>query len=154
MGAHSSLSLPGVTKLPFQSRPAKMTTILYTCQSATSTTKRAKSMGMALFFLASLPFQRVSLLSFIFAIALLIVPLSKAEKKFESNEAYRTFKQQLFHDSLCHIFSSLKPGMVQPEILRCPDGHLRRVIFGLGPYIADYPEQVLVSGIRSGWCPR
>ncbi|KAG1838854.1 hypothetical protein DFJ58DRAFT_718665 [Suillus subalutaceus] len=25
-------------------------------------------------------------------------------------------------------------------------------LFGLGPYIADYPEQVLLSGIVTGWC--
>jgi hypothetical protein len=28
------------------------------------------------------------------------------------------------------------------------------VIFGIGPYIADYPEQVLLTGIVSGWCPQ
>ena len=39
-------------------------------------------------------------------------------------------------------------------MVRCPDGHFRRVIYSLGPYIADYPEQVLLSGIVSGWCPK
>ena len=34
--------------------------------------------------------------------------------------------------------------MTTPEIARCADGHLRRVIYGLGPYIADYPEQVIL----------
>ncbi|KAJ6598504.1 hypothetical protein B0H10DRAFT_1959424 [Mycena sp. CBHHK59/15] len=29
-----------------------------------------------------------------------------------------------------------------------------RVIYGLGPYIADYPEQVLLTSIVQGWCPR
>lgn len=43
--------------------------------------------------------------------------------------------------------------MSTPHITRCPDGHFRRVIYGLGPYIADYPEQVLASCIVSGWCP-
>ena len=32
------------------------------------------------------------------------------------------------------------------------DGH--RAIFGLGPYIADYPEQVWLAGIVYGWCPK
>jgi len=37
-------------------------------------------------------------------------------------------------------FDPLKPRMTTPEVTRCPDGHFRRVIYGLGPYIADYPE--------------
>ncbi|KAF8151393.1 hypothetical protein B0H34DRAFT_664731, partial [Crassisporium funariophilum] len=28
------------------------------------------------------------------------------------------------------------------------------VIYGIGPYIADYPEQALLACIVSGWCPR
>lgn len=35
-----------------------------------------------------------------------------------------------------------------------PDGHFRRVIFKLGPYIADYPEQVLLACVLQGWCAR
>lgn len=42
--------------------------------------------------------------------------------------------------------------MTTPEAVRCPDGHFRRAIYGLGPYIADYPEQVLVAGVVYGWC--
>ena len=38
--------------------------------------------------------------------------------------------------------------------MKCPDGHFRRVVFGLGPYIADYPEQVWLTGIVSNWCPK
>ncbi|GBE87942.1 hypothetical protein SCP_1201680 [Sparassis crispa] len=48
---------------------------------------------------------------------------------------------------------TLRPAMSVPEVTRCPDGHFRRVIYGLAPYIADYPEQVLVACIVSGWCP-
>lgn len=48
---------------------------------------------------------------------------------------------------------SLHAGMLKPVIMRCPDGHFRRVIFGIGPYIADYPEQALVACIVQGWCP-
>ena len=44
--------------------------------------------------------------------------------------------------------------VVVPERVHCGDGHFRRVIFGLGPYIADYPEQVCLAGIVSGWCPK
>ena len=44
--------------------------------------------------------------------------------------------------------------MFEPEILRCPDGHYRRAIYRLGPYIADYPEQALLACIVQGWCPK
>ncbi|KIK83034.1 hypothetical protein PAXRUDRAFT_71739, partial [Paxillus rubicundulus Ve08.2h10] len=32
--------------------------------------------------------------------------------------------------------------------------HFCHVIFGIGPYIGNYPEQVLLSGIIQGWCSR
>ncbi|THG96550.1 hypothetical protein EW026_g5312 [Hermanssonia centrifuga] len=52
------------------------------------------------------------------------------------------------------IGNSLKPGMSTPEVALCSDGHYRRVIYGLGPYIADYPEQALLACIVQGWCPK
>ena len=36
----------------------------------------------------------------------------------------------------------------------CPDGRYRRAVYLLGPYIADYPEQVILAGVVSGWCVR
>ena len=42
--------------------------------------------------------------------------------------------------------------MTTPEVSECSDGHFRRVIYGLGPYIADYIEQVLLGCIVQGWC--
>ncbi|KAF9473084.1 hypothetical protein BDN70DRAFT_817740 [Pholiota conissans] len=60
----------------------------------------------------------------------------------------------LFHSSLSYILQSLRPGMTEPEIMRFPDGHYRRTIFGLGPYIADYPEQALLACIVNNWCPK
>ncbi|KAH9024047.1 hypothetical protein EDB85DRAFT_2150734 [Lactarius pseudohatsudake] len=50
------------------------------------------------------------------------------------------------------VFAPLKPYMMEPKVIKCPDGHFRRTIFGLGPYIADYPEQVWLTGIISNWC--
>ncbi|KAJ7076234.1 hypothetical protein B0H15DRAFT_790822, partial [Mycena belliarum] len=34
------------------------------------------------------------------------------------------------------------------------DGHFRRAIYSLGPYIANYPEQVLLACTVQGHCPR
>jgi hypothetical protein len=67
---------------------------------------------------------------------------------------FRLFRKQLYHASLAKIFAPLRQGMVEPKAVRCPDDHFRRVIFGLGPIIADYPEQVVLSSIVSGWCPK
>lgn len=44
--------------------------------------------------------------------------------------------------------------MTLPEVVLCPDGHYRFIIWELGPYIADYPEQVLLACIVQGWCAR
>jgi hypothetical protein len=64
------------------------------------------------------------------------------------------FRRQLFHSSLGAILEPLRPAMTTPELTRCPDGHFRRVIYGLGPYIADYPEQALLACVVQGWCPK
>ena len=44
--------------------------------------------------------------------------------------------------------------MITPVVRRCPDGHFRHVIFDLINFIADYPEQVMLTGIVQGWCPK
>ncbi|KAJ7672946.1 hypothetical protein B0H17DRAFT_1083378 [Mycena rosella] len=85
-------------------------------------------------------------------IGFLAIP--KSERKYDNDAAFRTFKHQLYHASLSAILSTLKPGMTTPVIRRCPDGHFRRVIYDLGPFIADYPEQVLLAGIVQNWCPK
>ncbi|KAG1819162.1 uncharacterized protein BJ212DRAFT_1446262 [Suillus subaureus] len=58
--------------------------------------------------------------------------------------SFRNFHQQLFHSSLSKILNPLKLGMTTPEVTHFRDGHYWWVIYGLGPYIADYEEQVLL----------
>jgi hypothetical protein len=60
----------------------------------------------------------------------------------------------MYHASLARIFEPLKANMTTPDIVRCPDGHFRRIIYGLGPYIADYLEQVWLAGIVQNWRPK
>lgn len=50
------------------------------------------------------------------------------------------------------ILKTLKPFMHEWDVVRCADHHFRRAIYGLGPYIADYPEQTLAAGTVYGWC--
>ncbi|KAI0284149.1 hypothetical protein BC826DRAFT_919946, partial [Russula brevipes] len=85
-------------------------------------------------------------------IAFLAIP--KTDKQFQDDVGFRKFRRQLFHTSLTHILLLLRPFMSKPRVTRCGDGHFRRVIYGIGPYIADYPEQVLLASIVSGWCPK
>jgi hypothetical protein len=67
---------------------------------------------------------------------------------------FRKICCQLLHSSLTKILESLKPAMTKPEVVRFPNGHFRKVIYGLGPYIADYPEQALLGCIMQGWCTK
>ena len=77
-----------------------------------------------------------------------------AEKNQQDSAEFRDFRRQLFHASLMKILSPLKPWVSTPQIMQCGDGHYRCVIYGIGPYIADYPEQTLLACVVSGWCPR
>ncbi|KAH9849164.1 hypothetical protein C2E23DRAFT_737876 [Lenzites betulinus] len=77
-----------------------------------------------------------------------------ADREFASNPHFRKFRRQLFHASLRTILEPLRAGMTVAEIVRCADGHFRRLIYGLGPYIADYPEQVLLACVVQGWCAK
>lgn len=44
--------------------------------------------------------------------------------------------------------------MSKPRVTLCADGQYRNVVYGLGPYIADYPEQALLACIVQNWCPK
>ncbi|KAJ6617037.1 hypothetical protein B0H10DRAFT_1948719 [Mycena sp. CBHHK59/15] len=72
-------------------------------------------------------------------IAFLAIP--KKSKKHRTKPEYQRFCRQMYHASLALVYQSLKP-------------HLRRVIYGIGPYIADYPEQVWLTTIMQNWCPK
>lgn len=80
--------------------------------------------------------------------------MSLADRRFNNNAQFRKFKRVMYHKSIAHILSSLKPAMTEPVVLRCPDGHYRRVIFELAAFIADSPEQVALAGVVQGWCTR
>ncbi len=75
-----------------------------------------------------------------------------AEKRYANNAQFRHFRCELFHASLSIILSPLRASLLKPEITRCPDGHFGRVIYGLGPYIANYMEQIVVTAIVQNWC--
>ena len=77
-----------------------------------------------------------------------------AEKEHASTVAFRVFRHKLFHTSISLMLKSLCHGETTAEVYRCPDQNYRRVIWGIGPYIADYPEQVLLACIVQDWCAK
>ncbi|KAI0348823.1 hypothetical protein OH77DRAFT_571853 [Trametes cingulata] len=79
--------------------------------------------------------------------------IPRTRKKYADDALFRKFRRQLFHTSLSRILQSLKEYMTAPDVVLCGDGHYRKVVYGLGPYIADYPEQALPACIVQGWCP-
>ncbi|KAJ7482263.1 hypothetical protein B0H11DRAFT_2418405 [Mycena galericulata] len=82
------------------------------------------------------------------------LPIPKTTRKHRKTVPFQKFVRQMYHACLARVFEPLKAGMTTPEVVRCPDGHFRRAIYGLGPYIADYPEQVWLACIVQGWCPK
>lgn len=105
-------------------------------------------------YLGSLLSQNVSIILLDYIILLLKHKCYLAIREFRDDGAFRKFRRQLLHSSLAKILKPLKPGMTTPEVIRFPDGHFRKVIYGLGPYIADYPEQALLACIVQGWCAK
>ncbi|KAF8257006.1 hypothetical protein EI94DRAFT_1774697 [Lactarius quietus] len=82
------------------------------------------------------------------------LPIPKVSRSQRKRPEYHCFCRQLFHKCLEVVFKPLRKYMTSPTVMKCPDGLFHRTIFGLGPYIADYPEQVWVTGIVSCWCAK
>ncbi|KAH9029736.1 hypothetical protein EDB84DRAFT_1562744 [Lactarius hengduanensis] len=82
------------------------------------------------------------------------LPIPKTSKSLRKHVEFQRFCRQLYHRCLELIFDPLRKYMMTPTVVKCPDGHFRRAVFSLGPYIADYPEQVYLAGIVSNWCAK
>ncbi|KAG2060462.1 hypothetical protein BDR06DRAFT_979331 [Suillus hirtellus] len=76
------------------------------------------------------------------------------DKESAKDAHFRKFCHQLLHSSLAKMLESLKPGMTTPKVVCSPDGHFQCAVYGLGPYIADDPEQALLACIIQNWCPK
>ncbi|KAH9915965.1 uncharacterized protein BXZ73DRAFT_54076 [Epithele typhae] len=85
---------------------------------------------------------------------LAFLPIIKGSREDMNDKEFRLFRKQVYHTIITHILSPLRPHMHEPMLLQCPDQHWRQAIFELGPFLADYPEQVDVCGIVQGWCPK
>ncbi|KAJ3576428.1 hypothetical protein NP233_g443 [Leucocoprinus birnbaumii] len=80
--------------------------------------------------------------------------IPKTDRKYTNSDHFCQFRCQLFHGSIRAILEPLHSAMLEPRVTKCPDRHYRCAIYGIGPYIADYPEQCILASIVSDWCPR
>ncbi|TFK16478.1 hypothetical protein FA15DRAFT_550643, partial [Coprinopsis marcescibilis] len=64
------------------------------------------------------------------------LPIPKTVGKEAKMLAYQVFVRQMYHACIARIFAPLRPYMTSPDIVRCPDGHLRKAIYSIGPVIA------------------
>ncbi|KAG1878856.1 hypothetical protein F4604DRAFT_1880188 [Suillus subluteus] len=80
--------------------------------------------------------------------------IPKTNRKHAHDDSFHLLCCQLFHCLLSTILSTLKPVMTEYKVLHCADGHFRRIIFGLGHYIANYEEQLVLSCTIKNWCPK
>jgi len=116
-------------------------------------TRRAHKNGLVLLAFLAIPKGTPQVHAGLMAFILIHCVCNAADRESEDSAEFRKFRRQLFHTTLAHILSSLCSGMSKPEVRRCPDGHFRCATYALAAYIADYPEQVLLSCIVQGWCP-
>ncbi|KAH9959507.1 hypothetical protein BJV74DRAFT_880099 [Russula compacta] len=82
------------------------------------------------------------------------LPIPKTKCRHRNTVPFQRFACQMYHTCLTCVFEPLKPGMTTPDVVHCPDGHFQWEIYGMGPYIADYPEQVWLATPVQGWCPK
>ena len=85
---------------------------------------------------------------------MLILKLSTGDYTSQDDPTFHTFWHQLMHSSLVKILKSLKSGMVTAEVMHCSDDHFCQAVYGLGPYIRDYPEQTALACVVQNWCPK
>lgn len=113
--------------------------------------RRAQADALVLVGFLAIPKSRWSFFS---PNLLLTTCPTSADRQHASSEQFRNFRRRMFHTTLEEIFDPLTTFMETPDVVRCSDGYFRRAIYGFGPYIADYPEQVLLACIVQNWCPK
>jgi hypothetical protein len=126
--------------------------LVYTvCHLGIWPTSLRELMAMPCFLLLFFQYQKVCVWKSCFHDCLITDLNLEPQRNTEKPLKYQVFCRQMYHACLAQVFQLLKAGMTTPEVVRCPDGHLCHVIYGLGPYIADYPEQVWLAAIIKGW---
>ncbi|KAJ7136421.1 hypothetical protein C8R43DRAFT_1089450 [Mycena crocata] len=85
-------------------------------------------------------------------VLLAYLPTSKLEHITNQASRRRTVAN-LFHACLSHITAPLRDAGVIGLSMASGDGIIRRAHPIVACYIGDYPEQLLVTCVKTGWCP-
>ncbi|KZV61414.1 hypothetical protein PENSPDRAFT_693426 [Peniophora sp. CONT] len=75
-------------------------------------------------------------------------------KSVTDDDLRRRLLANLFHDCMHDILTPLRKVARDGVILTSGDGVRRRCYPLLAAFVGDYPEQVLVTGVKSGLCPK
>ncbi|KAF8326774.1 hypothetical protein F5887DRAFT_899535 [Amanita rubescens] len=86
-------------------------------------------------------------------ILLAYLPTTKL-KNLTNKASRRRCLINLFHSCMARILQPLNKAGIRGIIMKDGNGICRRVHPILATYIGDYPEQVLVTGVKSGECPK
>ncbi|KAJ7253652.1 hypothetical protein C8J57DRAFT_1076835 [Mycena rebaudengoi] len=85
-------------------------------------------------------------------VLLAYLPTSRLEH-IKNKASRRRTLANLFHACMSFIMKPLRDAGVTGLAMSSGDGILRRAHPILACYIGDYPEQVLVTCVKTGWCP-
>ncbi|THH16161.1 hypothetical protein EUX98_g9347, partial [Antrodiella citrinella] len=80
--------------------------------------------------------------------------LPSSQLKCFTKKERRVAGWQLFHHCMRRILDGIVEAGEQGVEMLCADGYRRKVFPVLAAYVADYPEQCLVTCAKKGWCPK